>query len=412
VNAASLEPHSYDKTSAMEMRPTRVIAEDAMTAVTASAAAKPLSIEMVLPSLAPAGMEVMACELARALAARGHRVGVTCLHEEGQLGALLHQDGMRVSVVPCQGIVPNFRTAPALRDHFRRLAPQLVHVHSGVWPKTALAARAAGVPHVLHTAHNGFPHGEPWFYRALYWWGARHSDLVVAVSPSLRDFLVNCARIPEQRIITVVNGVDDARFAPGPRSGVLRRRFGIPDDTLLIGCVARFRPVKNHALLIDAVARVRATLPNVRLVLVGDGPLRTEMEEQAQRLGLADAVIFAGTVMDPTPVYRDLDAFALTSVSEGTSISILEALASGTPVIATAVGNNPMLLAHGACGELVPSGNVDALASALHRVLTDPDYRASMAKAAREHVLEVFSLSAMIDAYERLYRQICNEPRL
>jgi glycosyltransferase involved in cell wall biosynthesis len=134
--------------------------------------------------------------------------------------------------------------------------------------------------------------------------------------------------------------------------------------------------------------------------------LRTQLESQVQRLGLADRVIFAGMVADPAPIYRDLDLFVLPSLAEGTSISILEALASGTPVVATAVGGTPALLANGACGDLVPPCDVEAMATALRRVLSDAQYRARLAAAARARALAEYDEAAMVRAYEGLYHRI------
>jgi glycosyltransferase involved in cell wall biosynthesis len=282
----------------------------------------------------------------------------------------------------------------------------VVHTHSGVWPKAAAAARAAGVPAIVHTEH-GFNYGEPWFSTPLRWWAARSTDLVVAVSAPMRRYLVEHAHIPARRVHTVINGVDAKRFAPGPR-GSVRRSWGIPLGAVLVGCVARFDPVKNHALLIDAFATVIGAVPDAYLVLVGDGKLGAELRAQVGKLGLARRVIFAGNYVDTAPVYRDLDLFVLPSVSEGTSISLLEAMASGVPVVATAVGGTPDLLAPGGseCGVLVPSGNREALSDAIVRVVLQPELAASLSRAARERVLAAFDQETMVERYEALYRTV------
>lgn len=367
-------------------------------------AGAPLAVEMVLPSLATGGMEMMAAALARALARRGHRVGITCLENEGDLAGDLRRTGIPVSLVPCPGKAPLLRPHPGLRDHFAARSLDVVHAHNGVWAKSALAARAAGVPAVVHTAH-GFAFGEPWFEDALRWWAGLRTDMVAAVSAPLREHLVHKVRIPASRVVTIINGIDTTRFAPGGRSGILREALGIGPEAPLVGCVARLDPVKNLGLLIDAMALLVHDLPEARLVLVGDGPLRESLREQAEALGLGDRVLFAGTFADTAPVYRGIDVFALPSVSEGTSISVLEAMASGTPVVATAVGGTPQLL-DGGCGTLVPSGDARALADGIRSLLTDPVGRARSARAARQRVLAEFSQAEMVRAYERLYRQV------
>ncbi|MEZ0167162.1 glycosyltransferase [Microvirga sp. TS319] len=367
-------------------------------------AGAPLAIEMILPSLATGGMETMATALARALARRGHRVGVTCLESEGDLAEDLRRTGIPVSLVPCPGTVPLLRPHPGLREHFAAQPLDVVHAHNGVWVKAALAARAAGVPAVVHTAH-GFAFGEPWFEDALRWWAGLRTDMVAAVSAPLREHLVHKARIPASRVTTIINGIDTMRFAPHGTSGILRGAVGVGPDVPLVGCVARLDPVKNLALLIDAMALMVRDLPDARLVLVGDGPLRESLREQAQVAGLGDRVLFPGAFADTAPIYRDLDIFVLPSVSEGTSISALEAMASGTPVVATAVGGTPQLLGDG-CGMLVPSGDAQALADAIRGLLADPTGRSRIAQAARKRVLDRFSHADMVRAYERLYRQV------
>jgi glycosyltransferase involved in cell wall biosynthesis len=229
--------------------------------------------------------------------------------------------------------------------------------------------------------------------------------MVVAVSVPLREHLVRKARIPASRVVTIINGIDTTHFAPRRRSGILRESLGIGPDVPLIGCVARLDPVKNHVLLLEAMALLVRQIPDARLALVGDGPLRDALREQAGDLGLEGKVLFAGTLADTATAYRDLDIFVLPSVSEGTSISVLEAMASGTPIVATAVGGTPRLLG-GDCGVLVPSGDARAMAEAIQHLLADPIGRIRMARAAREQVSEEFGHAAMVRAYEKLYRQI------
>lgn len=368
-------------------------------------AGAPLAVEMVLPSLEIGGMETMVAALAQTLAARGHRVGITCLQQEGELAQDVRRAGIPVALVPCPGTAPLLRPHPGLRSHFATRAADVVHAHNGVWAKAALAARAAGVPAVLHTAH-GFACDEPWFGDALRWWAGLRTDVVAAVSAPLREHLIRKARIPASRVVTLINGIDTARFAPKGRSGILREAIGIGPDVPLIGCVARLDPVKNLTLLLEAMALLVRHVPEARLALVGDGPLRETLREQAEALGLGGRVLLAGTIADTAPVYRDLDIFVLPSVSEGTSISVLEAMASGTPVVATAVGGTPWLLGGGACGTLVPSEDARALAEAIRSLLADPIGRSRMAQAARERVLEEFGHAAMVRAYEKLYRQV------
>ena len=356
---------------------------------------------MILPALPAAGMEMMVAGLARALAARGLSVGITCLEEEGVLAPALRADGIRVSVVPAPGLLPNV-VPGRLSDWLRELGPDVVHAHSGVWLKAVCAARGAGVERVVFTAHGLLDHTP-----RHHWWmmrlAARRTDYVVGVSDELTRVLIDDGGSPRSRTLTIPNGVDTAAFRPGPASQSVRGPLGIDPGTPVIGIVARLAPVKNHAVLIDAFAIVHGRRPDAVLVLVGDGPLRAELEARAAGLGLGAAVRFAGLASAMPPVYRDIDLFVLSSVAEGTSISILEAMASGLPIVATAVGGTPALLDGGAAGVLVPSSDAAALADALTGLLDHPERRRELGAAARARAERIFSERAMVDRYLGLY---------
>ena len=363
---------------------------------------RPLRIEMVLPCLDVGGMEMLALAMARSLTSRGHEVGITCIEREGELADAARADGLRVSVAPALGVRTLVR-APGLASHFARLRPDVVHTHNGAWEKGAGAARAAGVPVVGNTFH-GINGGEPWYFPRLLNLGARRSDWVVPVSEHLRTFLHERARVPLAKLHVLINGVDTERFQPSAERRTLRARMGLDERHLVVAIVARLVPLKSHALLLDAFARVQHDVPNARLAIVGDGELRADLNARIDALGLRDRVQMLGSLRDLDTVYRDIDVFVLPSTMEGTSMSVLEAMASGACVVASAVGGTPNLLADGACGVLFPSGDVAALADGLRAVLRDRARREALAAAARARVVEHFSLDAMLDGYERLYR--------
>jgi len=364
----------------------------------------PLRIEMVLPSMAAAGMEAMTARLTRALAARGHHVGLTCIVSEGLLAEQLRAEGYRVALVPAPGLRSILR-APLLETWLRTVAPDVVHVHSGAWLKAARAARRAGVPRVVHTVHGLIgDDAEPWYMPFLHRWAARHTDWVAPVSAPLRDYLQRPVNVDLAKVRLIPNSVNTDHFCPGPRTGALRESLRIASDRLVVGTVARLDPVKNHALLLDAFTRVRVLVPEAALVIIGDGPLRGDLESRARTLGLDGHVYFFGASNDVAAVYRELDLFVLSSNAEGTSMSALEAMASRVCVVATSVGGMPDLLAEGASGILVPRKDPVALADALAEMLRDGARRRRLAEAGRVRAEEHYSEGAMINAYEALYR--------
>lgn len=355
---------------------------------------------MILPSLAAAGMEVMVARLARKLAARGHDVGVTCIVEKGVLAPELEAIGIRVSLPGAQGLV-NPAWLMRLAAHMKSLSPEVLHIHSGAWFKGVMAARASGIPRVVYTAH-GFIAYEPRIETVLNRIAASLTHRVVSVSDQLADVL-KARGLAGRELTIIANGIDLELFKPDGGSGEIRRRLGIAAETLLVGTVARLEPIKNQAMLIDGIALARAKGVDCAVVLIGEGSLRGDLSAQAERLGIGAHVHFWGLERDVARLYPELDVFALTSDAEGTSISLLEAMASGVCPLATAVGGNPAVV--GDAGVLVGAKRPDELAEAIHVLAADPARRRALAKDARARVAAQFSDEAMLDAYEALYRR-------
>lgn len=365
---------------------------------------KPLRVEMVVPSLIAAGMEQVVATLVRALARRGHQVGVTCTLQVGTVGTLLQAAGHPVRVVPAPGLLTNLWPS-ALTRHLIGVRPDVVHVHSGVWLKAARAAWLADRIPLVHTVHGLLDH-EPWHERPLKKIAARYTTALVAVSEALRRDLMERIGISHPKPRVILNGVDTQRFTPGCPSAGLRRQLGLDETCLLVGHVGRLAPVKNHEMLLRAFAEVSRQIAAAHLVLVGDGELRAAIGERVTALGLQQRVHLVGERQDLPNVYRDLDVFVLPSHAEGTSISLLEAMSSGVACVATAVGGSPAVLADGAAGRLVPAGNTVALAQALRSLLESREEREELARRARERAARQYGERVMTDAYEGLYREI------
>lgn len=286
------------------------------------------------------------------------------------------------------------------------IAPDVVHSHSGVWWKSAFAARLAGVPRIVHTEH-GWVRSESRFVAlALKRLCARLSTDIVAVSEDLGAFFVRSISDRPEKVQIVINGVDVERFAPRPEDGALRRELGIAPDAPIVLSVGRLEAVKAHETMLRAFARLRGGPgPGAAavLLLVGDGAESDRLQGLARELGIGGAVRFAGWRNDVEAAHAAAALFTLTSTSEGTSIALLEAMSAGLCPVVTDVGGNAAVLGPGLAHRLVPSGDAGAIAAGWQEALADPARRARDAAAARSRVVERFSIAATVRRYEAIY---------
>lgn len=287
----------------------------------------------------------------------------------------------------------------------RELQPDVVHTHSGVWYKASLAARLAGVPRVVHTDH-GRTGAETWLDRRLERRASRRTDVVVAVSDALAEFLRRRILADPARLTVVLNGVETERFAPRSDDGVFRREVGLGPEVPLIGSIGRFDPIKGYEVMLHGFALLLAgwtATPAPRLVLAGEGPAEAELRALTHALGLESRVHFIGWRADVPGMHRALTLFSLSSHSEGTSISLLEAMSSGVCPLVTDVGGNRAVLGPALAHRLVPPRDAAALADAWRGALTDADARRRDAGAARARVLDAYTLDHMVRQYAALY---------
>lgn len=224
----------------------------------------------------------------------------------------------------------------------------------------------------------------------------------VVPSHTLLDIAQSAYRVRTDKLRLIVNAVDTQRFSPG-RNVDMRQRFGATEDTVLIGYVGHLRPEKNLTVLLHAFAVSR--LRNAKLVFVGDGTCRTELQTLAMEMGLSDRVHFAGVTVDPRPYLQALDVFAMSSYTEQMPMSLLEAMACGLPVIATDVGDCGRMLAAPASPVIVPSGDVPAFTAALSNIAVNPVLRGEIGRQNRERCVTQYSLGHMVQSYAELYRQ-------
>lgn len=304
------------------------------------------------------------------------------------------------------------RLYPALYALLRRLKPAIVHSRNLAALEMQAAVWAARVPVRIHGEHGRDVDdldGSSRRHQRLRRLYAPFVQRWVALSQDLQGYLQGPVGIASQRITQIYNGVDAQRFRPaaGPDGEPIN---GCPfqrPDHWLIGTVGRMQAVKNQPLLARAFIRARALdagfAAQARLLMVGDGPLRQQTQALLEAAGAADAAWLPGERGDVPDVMRGLDCFVLPSLAEGISNTILEAMACGLPVVATAVGGNAELVQAGQTGLLVPNDDAKAMAQALLALWRDPALARRQGVAGRAEVERRFSLQAMVGAYQSLY---------
>ncbi len=348
----------------------------------------------------------MAISLAAALDPRHYRGAIACLRAAGVQAPRAHALGVAVHPLEAPpGVRPGLPLA--LARLARRLGAALLHSHNtGGVVYAAPAAVLAGLP-LIHTEHGREPLPPPrsrlgQLRRRLLLAAERlalaRAARVVAVAPPVAEALAPF--VGDRPLVVVPNGVTIPTLDPAARSAA-RRALALPDGAVAVGMVGRLEPIKGPDVLLEAAASLLPRRPHVLLVYVGDGSLRPALEARARVLGLAGQVRFAGFRSDAPDLLAGLDVAVLPSRSEGVPLALLEAMAAGRPMVATAVGGTPFAL--GDAGLLVPSEAPAPLAEALGRLLDDPALAVALGARARSRALARFSERAMAAAYMGLY---------
>jgi glycosyltransferase involved in cell wall biosynthesis len=239
-----------------------------------------------------------------------------------------------------------------------------------------------------------------------------------AVAESARNLLVRLLGIKEHKIRVVPNGVDTELFRPigsQEERKRLRINLGLPENGFLMGCVAALRPVKDHKGLVEGFASAVSNRASANrnkdsyLILVGDGPLASELKTLSRQLGVEDRITFLGRRNDIDKILQALDLFVLNSKTEGMSYAVLEAMSSGLPIVATNIGANTELIRHGVEGYLYRPGDLKSLTKYMTGVIGDRDRLLKMGRAARQKIVECYSVKKMVSSYKELYKAVLSK---
>ena len=364
----------------------------------------PLRVMFVITCMPVGGAETLLVELIRRLDREAFLPELCCLKYFGPLGEVL------ASEVPAfTGLLAHkydFAVLGRLTRLLReRRIDAVVTVGTGgdkmFWGR--LAGWRARVPVLCSALHStGLPDHVEWPNRLL----SPITDAFIAVAEPHGRYLAEHEGCPAHKVRVIPNGVDTDRFHPRWPDLALRAELQLPEGIPVAGIVAALRPEKNHDLFLRSAALIRQELPEARFLVVGDGPERGRLQQLAGELGLNDSVRFLGTRHDTPALLALTDVFLLTSHMEANPVSILEAMATEKPVVATRVGSVPETVLDGQTGYLAPPGDAPQIAARAVELLRNPERAMAMGRAAREHVVSQWSVNRMVQGYQNLITEI------
>ncbi|HCY86276.1 MAG TPA: hypothetical protein DHV36_14170 [Desulfobacteraceae bacterium] len=374
-----------------------------------------LNIAYIVHTLNPGGTERLALDMAVHYSTRGeevygrkYRVVIICLDEPGTWAELAKAQGITVHCVRRRPGLDKglpFRLAGI----FRSEGIAIVHAHQYTpWFYSGLARLfCPGIKLIFQEHGRHYPEVDKprrrWFNRLVL----QHLNTVsTAVSEDIRQRLIDYEGLSGGHIRVIYNGTRPQAPCSDSERTELRAEFGFGPEDLVVGTVGRLDPIKNLDLFIDGIYQIRQTQPSVKGLIIGDGPEMGHLRAKTAYLKLQESIIFTGFRADAADLVRMTDVFALVSFSEGTSMALLEAMASGVCPIVTDVGGNPEIVLDRETGWVVPSGDLTAFTAALKDAVLYQSMRQAFGKASRDRFIERFDFGTMTDAYHRLYSEI------
>ena len=363
----------------------------------------PINVMQVVLSLEYGGLEKVVINLAERLDREKFHTSICCLDKLGELAEEAKEKGIKVVMVkrrPGIDFFLPFRLAHILKKE----RVNLLHTHNmGPLFYGSLAAWLARVPIVLNTRHGRERKiGSQWIWRL--------NNEIITISEDAKKELSISNRINSEKIRVIYNGIETKQYITKTNIYKVKKVLNI-NSTLVIGTVARLSPEKDQFTLLEAFSKIAQMVDSVKLVIVGDGILRQELERRSKSLGIKDKVLFLGFRQNISEILSIFDVFVLSSLTEGIPLTLLEAMAAGKPVVATNVGGNPEVVVDGETGFLVPPKNPEKMAEAIITLLKNEELAMKMGEAGRKRVEEKFSLERMVREYEEIYRNLLKYDR-
>lgn len=350
------------------------------------------------------GAEKVVLWLAKGFDKEKFNVKVCCLAKRGPIFNEIEKEGIEIFSLGMGSKWDLFKAFGLIKI----LRRENIHIlHSHLFHANLLGriiGKFAGVPIVISCEH--IMGMESWWRLFLNRITSPFVVRFIAVSFKVGEFLINSVNIKRSKVTVVQNGIELEGVCRPIDTENKKKEIGISKDDLVIGTVARIHRQKGHVFLLQAAREIINNFPNVKFLIVGDGPLKKKMERIADDLGISKKIIFTGFCGDIPGIMSIFDVFALSSLWEGLPITILEAMAMRKPVVATNVSGNPEVVVDGETGVLVSPRDYQGLALALTRLLNDKDLRCRMGNAGYERVKELFGAKRMVADTEEIYREL------
>jgi glycosyltransferase involved in cell wall biosynthesis len=343
-------------------------------------------------------------------------LGIDSSHFDLHLACLKHSGELLAELETLQVPRMEFRIGPLyspktlwqgirLARYVRQNLIQIVHSY-GFYPNvfTVPVARMAGASIVVASIRDTGDLLTP-FQRHVQKMACRMADCILVNAEAIRQSLIEQGYDPNN-IVVIRNGITPSRFEKSQRGAAIRQELGLPPSARLVGVFSRLNRMKGVHFFLEAAKILAGRYPDVRFLVVGDGGVRKELEEQARSLGLNERIVFTGFRGDIPDLLAEAAISVLPSLSEGISNTLLESMSAGVPVIATRVGGNPEVVEEGVSGLLVPPRDPAALAAAAARLLDDEDFALKLGQAGARRVSELFSIESSVHQTEHLYQQL------
>lgn len=364
----------------------------------------PLKVLHVTFNMAIGGTEQVIRQLITSTSGDRVQHSIVCIDGYvGEIGKSLEKQGITLYSVQRQ---PGFDLSliQTIRGIVRDGKFDLVHGHQYTPYLYAWLAARTTPARVVFTEHGRF-YPDRYRYKAMLINPviSLMTPAVIAISRATARALSRYEFIPASKIRVIYNGIAGLDREPGEMVRI-RSDLNIPDNALVVGTVSRLDPVKNQAMMIRAFQRFREQVPDAVLLIVGDGPERDALEKQVAACGLQDRVRFTGFIEQPQQYLALMDIFLLSSFTEGTSMTLLEAMSLGIPCVATRVGGNPEIVVDGETGLLVVSDDAEGFAGAMIRLAKDTETRKRFSAAGIRRFREEFSVNRMADEYLSVYQ--------